>query len=103
MVYQLRTYVLYEHNKDAFLARFRDHAARIMAGYGFQMKHMWLTGSGDNLQFIYLLEWPDEATLRQAWVLFRADQEWAEIKQQTNSLHGDMVGTITDDILIPVM
>jgi hypothetical protein len=30
MIHQLRIYEIFENNKDAFHARFRDHAARIM-------------------------------------------------------------------------
>ncbi|MFN8439471.1 MAG: hypothetical protein U0175_01790 [Caldilineaceae bacterium] len=30
---------------------------------------------------LYLLAWPDEATLDRAWAEFRADAEWGEIKR----------------------
>jgi len=35
MIQQLRIYEIFEHNKEAFQARFRDHAMRIMKRYGF--------------------------------------------------------------------
>jgi hypothetical protein len=41
MIHQLRIYEIFEHNKAAFHARFRDHAARIMARHGFQIVAMW--------------------------------------------------------------
>jgi hypothetical protein len=37
MIHQLRIYEIFESNKDAFHARFRDHAARIMQHYGFEI------------------------------------------------------------------
>jgi hypothetical protein len=36
MIQQLRIYEIFENNKAAFHARFRDHAARIMQRYGFR-------------------------------------------------------------------
>ncbi|WP_244522043.1 hypothetical protein [Bradyrhizobium embrapense] len=61
MIQQLRIYEIFENNKAAFHARFRDHAARIMTGrYGFKFASMWETKFGDRTEFVYLLEWPDE-------------------------------------------
>jgi hypothetical protein len=57
MIHQLRIYEIFETNKQAFHARFRDHAARIMKTYGFQIAAMWEARSGEKTQFIYLLEW----------------------------------------------
>ena len=33
MIHQLRIYEIFEHNKAAFHARFRDHATRIMGRF----------------------------------------------------------------------
>ena len=41
MIHQLRIYEIFEHNKSAFHERFRDHAARIMQKYGFDIVAMW--------------------------------------------------------------
>jgi hypothetical protein len=41
MIYQLRIYGIFEHNKSAFHTRFRDHAARIMRRCGFDIAGMW--------------------------------------------------------------
>ena len=68
MIQQLRIYEIFEKNKAAFHARFRDHAARIMTGrYGFKFASMWETKIGDRTEFVYLLEWPDEATKIAQW------------------------------------
>ena len=55
MIQQLRIYEIFEKNKAAFHARFRDHAARIMrTKYGFQIVAMWETKLGDRTEFAYL-------------------------------------------------
>jgi heme-degrading monooxygenase HmoA len=102
MIHQLRIYEIFETNKQAFHARFRDHAARIMKTYGFQIAAMWEARSGEKTQFIYLLEWSDEAAKAAAWSAFMADAEWAEIKRITSAKHGALVGGIEDRTLVPL-
>jgi len=93
MVQQLRIYEIFEKNKAAFHARFRDSAARIMqTRYGFRIVAMWETRLSDRTEFAYLLEWPDETTKTAAWSAFMADTEWSEIKRVTHAEHGLMVG-----------
>jgi hypothetical protein len=100
MIQQLRIYEIFEKNKVAFHARFRDHAARIMrTKYGFQIVAMWETRLGERTEFAYLLEWPDETTKTAAWSAFMADTEWSEIKRVTHAEHGLMVGQIEDRLL----
>jgi heme-degrading monooxygenase HmoA len=103
MIQQLRIYEIFENNKAAFHARFRDHAARIMRGrYGFRIVAMWETKFADRTEFAYLLEWPDEAARTAAWTAFMADAEWSEIKRTTSAEHGVMVGQIEDRVLQPL-
>jgi heme-degrading monooxygenase HmoA len=99
MIYQLRIYEIFEHNKAAFHDRFRDHATRIMQTYGFNILAMWETKTAQRTEFVYLLAWSDEATMRSAWSRFMADEEWKEIKRVTGAQHGDLVGEIEDRIL----
>jgi heme-degrading monooxygenase HmoA len=101
MIHQLRIYEIFEHNKAAFHARFRDHAARIMGKHGFDIVAMWETRTGSRTEFVYLLAWPDEATMRSAWARFLADGEWKDVKRVTREQHGDLVGTIEDRLLAP--
>jgi heme-degrading monooxygenase HmoA len=101
MIYQLRIYEIFEHNKAAFHDRFRDHATRIMRTYGFDIVAMWETRTDNRTEFVYLLVWPDELTLRSTWATFMADEEWKEIKRLTSAQHGDLVGAIEDRILVP--
>lgn len=101
MIHQLRIYEIFEHNKAAFHDRFRDRAAPIMRSYGFEIVAMWETQTETKTEFVYLLAWPDELTLRNAWAKFMADEEWKEIKRVTRAQHGDLVGEIEDRILVP--
>jgi heme-degrading monooxygenase HmoA len=102
MIQQLRIYEIFENNKAAFHNRFRDHAARIMrTRYGFRIVAMWETRVSDRTEFVYLLEWPDEAAKAAAWSAFMADAEWSEIKHVTHAAHGLMVGEIEDRLLVP--
>ena len=100
MIHQLRIYEIFEHNKAAFHERFRDHAMRIMQTYGFDILAMWEAPTGERTEFVYLLTWPDEATMRDAWARFMADEEWKEIKRVTSAQHGDLVGEIEDRTLV---
>lgn len=99
MINQLRIYEIFEENKAAFHDRFRDHAARIMRRHGFRIVAMWEARGDGKTEFVYLLEWPDEATKDAAWAAFMADDEWAEIKRVTASEHGSLVGGIEDRVL----
>src|SRR5919108_1155797 len=101
MIHQLRIYEIFDHNKAAFHARFRDHAMRIMKRYGFSIVAIWESRSPDRTEFVYLLEWPDVATKEAAWRAFLADEEWKEIKRVTKAEHGDLVGEIEDRVLLP--
>ena len=67
MIQQLRIYEIFEGNKAAFHARFRDHAAPIMRRYGFRILAMWEAKGETRTEFVYILEWPDEAAKTSAW------------------------------------
>jgi hypothetical protein len=95
MIYQLRIYEIFEHNKSAFHARFRDHAMRIMRRCGFEIAAMWETRTGPRTV------WPNETAKNAAWAEFMTDEEWKEIKRVTKAEHGDLVGTIEDRLLVP--
>jgi heme-degrading monooxygenase HmoA len=99
LIEQLRIYEIFERNKAAFHARFREHAMRIMKTYGFQFVSLWESRTGDRTEFVYITTWPDLATKEESWRRFMADVEWKEIKRVTNAQHGDLVGRIDDRAL----
>ncbi|HEY9566940.1 MAG TPA: NIPSNAP family protein [Thalassobaculum sp.] len=98
MIHQLRIYEIFEPSKAAFHARFRDHAARLMRGHGFDIRAMWETTTEARTEFVYILAWPDEATMRARWAGFMADPEWNRVKRETGA-DGPLVGAIEDRVL----
>lgn len=99
-IQQLRIYQIFDDTRGAFHARFRDHAMRIMRRHGFDIVATWESRHDGRIEFVYLLQWPDEATLRERWARFMADEEWARIKRETRA-QGPMVGDIEDRTLVP--
>lgn len=99
VIHQLRIYEIFDANKKAFHERFRDHAMRIMARYGFKIVATWESRHDNRTELVYLLEWPDTETMKEQWAKFMADQEWAEIKKVTAEAHGSLVGDIEDRTL----
>ena len=55
-IHQLRIYEIFDTNKQAFHDRFRDHAARIMKHYDFNIVAQWEAKNGERTEFDYLLE-----------------------------------------------
>jgi len=98
-IHQLRIYEIFENNKAAFHARFRDHAARIMRKHDFDIVAMWEAKSPERAEFVYILAWPDQATMEDRWAKFMADQEWSDIKRRSAAEHGTLVGEIESRVL----
>lgn len=98
-VQQLRIYEVNRENRDAFHQRFQDHALRIMKKYDFRVVDMWESDAGDKLQFVYVLEWPDAATLDKQWKAFLADTEWIEIKKRSAAEQGQLVKSAAGQVL----
>lgn len=90
-IQQLRIYELNRSNRDAFHQRFQDHALRIMKKYDFRVLDIWESDTGEKLQFIYLLWWPDRETMDNSWKEFLADPEWIEIKKRSAAQFGELV------------
>lgn len=101
MIHQLRIYEIFDHNREAFLARFAGQSARIMARHGFTLVASWETRTTRRMEFVYLLSWPDEAAMDAGWAAFLADPEWIEAKRATREACGPMVGEIEDRVLVP--
>lgn len=97
MINQLRLYKVRPELREMFLARFRDHAARIMRDrYGFRILAMWVERDAAQLRFIYLLSWADAAEKTEAWRRFMADEEWAEVKRKSRIPAGEPVIEVED-------
>ena len=98
-IQQLRIYEIFEGNKAAFHTRFRDHARRIMKRHGFDIVAMWESKRPERTEFVYVLRWPDEPTMKARWASFMADEEWSRIKRETATAHGQLVGDIEERVL----
>jgi hypothetical protein len=96
---QLRIYEVNRQNRDAFHQRFRDHALRIMKKYEFDVVDMWESDTGAALQFVYVLDWPDAATMERRWKEFLADAEWIDIKKRSAAQHGELVKDARGQVL----
>lgn len=70
-----------------------------MKTYGFNILALWEAKTDQRTEFVYLLSWPDETAMRNAWTGFMADEEWKEIKRLTSAKHGDLVDAIEDRVL----
>ena len=101
MIYELRTYETFNHNRKAFTERFEKHALRLMDRYNFKVIGCWDEVIGDMQNFVYLLAWDDMNSRQKSWGKFNADQEWSEIKQQTHKDHGQLVWKTHNKILQP--
>src|SRR5215510_7064659 len=88
---QLRIYEINRENREHFHQRFQDHALRIMKKYGFDVRDIWESDTGERLQFVYLLSWPDQATMEGRWKAFLADAEWIDIKKRYAAEYGELV------------
>jgi hypothetical protein len=60
---------------------------------------MWESAHDGATEFVYLLNWPDVATMKARWAEFMADKEWAAIKHETGAKYGDFVNHIEDRTL----
>lgn len=90
-LHQLRVYEIVRDKREPFHQRFQDHALRIMRKHDFKVLDMWESDTGEKLQFIYLLEWPDAGTMQARWKDFLGDQEWIDIKKRSAAEQGDLV------------
>lgn len=88
---QLRIYEINRSNRDPFHERFQDHALRIMKRHGLNVVDMWESDSGEKIELVYVLTWPDKATMDARWKAFLADQEWIDIKRRSAAESGQLV------------
>jgi hypothetical protein len=70
-----------------------------MRRHGFDILSMWESSHAGRAEFVYLLHWPDQATMTRRWDSFMADEEWARIKEITGARHEKLVGEIESRVL----
>jgi hypothetical protein len=102
MIYELRTYWAAPGKHDHMHARFRDLTVGLFARHGLQMIGFWTPepATAESGDLVYLLAFPDQATLDAAWNAFRADPEWQAGKAASEA-NGPLVAKLASTILNP--
>ena len=73
-----------------------------MKRHGFKVVDMWESDSGEKLEFVYVLSWPDRDTMDRRWKAFLADQEWIDIKKRSAAESGELVREANGQPLVRV-
>lgn len=102
MLYELRRYEAFGHNKAALYRRFAEHTTRIFDRHGFNQIGYFETVIGDGPDLTYLLGWDSLDERQQAWDAFHADPEWHSVRTRTTDEHGLLVGKTHSSILRPL-
>jgi NIPSNAP len=102
MLYELRRYEAFGHNKAALYQRFADHTTRIFDRHGFRQVGYFDTVIGDAPELVYLLGWESLDDRQDAWESFHADAEWNEVRRRTTEEHGLLVARTHSSILKPL-
>jgi heme-degrading monooxygenase HmoA len=101
-IYELRTYVLYPHNRERLYERFRDHTSKILTRLGFHTIGYWTVSAGEGEgNLVYLIRWESHADREAGWRSFAEDTEWQEVRAATNAEHGPLVAAAHSAILSP--
>lgn len=102
MLYELRRYETFGHNRAALHQRFAEHTTKIFDRHGFHQVGYFETVIGDGPELTYLLGWDDLAQRQQAWDAFHADPQWQRVSRETTAEHGLLVAKTHSSILRPL-
>ena len=84
-LYELRTYTTHEGRLPALNARFRNHTMKLFEKHGMKNVMYW-TPTDPKLAsntLIYVLEHKSEEAAKASWAGFRADPEWAKVRDES--------------------
>jgi hypothetical protein len=86
MLYELRMYRTAPGRVHDVANRMRDLVPPLFRKHGFPVPHAeWIVSAGAHMpMYVWLLSWPDSTQRAQAFSSLYADQEWAELRRQTN-------------------
>ncbi len=102
MLYELRRYELFGHNRDALHDRFADHTVPLFDRHGFRQVGYFETVIGDGPDLTYLLAWDGLDERQRAWAEFHRDPEWAAVRRRSTAEHGLLVARTHSSILRPL-
>lgn len=96
-VYELRRYVALPGREEALRQRFEDGTLALFEELGIRVVDFWETVATP-VELWYLLEWPGEQAMRDAWTAFRENPKWQALKA-TSEAGGPLVASITSTVL----
>ena len=99
MIYELRRYKLEPRNKIYFYERFEKQFLPIANRHGLKVVGAWDVNNSS--ETVYILAWPDLATLQSTWEKILADEEWIQIKKDSKEKFGDLVLQTHSEVLHP--
>lgn len=102
MLYELRRYELFGHNKEALFDRFAGSTIDLFDRHGFRQVGYFQTVIGDGPELVYLLAWDSLDERQAAWHAFESDPEWAAVRRSTTAEHGLLVAKTHSSILSPL-
>src|SRR5277367_4358339 len=102
MLYEVRRYEAFGHNKGALYNRFADHTVGLFDRHGFRQVGYFDTVIGDGPELTYVLGWEDLNERQAAWEAFNVDPDWAEVRTRTTAEHGLLVAKTHSSIVKPL-
>lgn len=102
MIYELRTYWAAPGKADALHARFRNLTLGLFARHSMHVVGFWTPKpeTEESGTLVYILAFPDQDALKQAWDAFRADPEW-QAGKAASEINGSLTARVTSTVLEP--
>lgn len=98
MIYELRTYKIFEGRMPAILNRFENITFPLFDRHGIEVVGFWTRSDANEL--VYLCRFKNEEEKKKRWAAFFADPQWIEAKARTEA-KGRFAEEIISHILIP--
>ncbi|HEY9280430.1 MAG TPA: NIPSNAP family protein [Eoetvoesiella sp.] len=82
MIYELKKYTAHSGKYSALTSRFVEKTLPIFKRLDIEVTNCWVSPEEANV-FFYLTRFPTEEARIAAWEAFAADEEWRQIKLQS--------------------
>jgi hypothetical protein len=102
MLYEIRRYEAFGHNKAALYDRFAEHTTVLFDRHGFRQVGYFDTVIGDAPELTYMLAWEGLDERQRAWESFDGDPDWAEVRRTSTAEHGLLVARVHSSIVKPL-
>ncbi len=99
MIYELRKYKVAQGRINELHERFESHTLRLFKKHGIKPIAFWTSVNDENSDYlIYLLQFDDLESQKNAWKMFMEDEERIEIWNKSNK-NGKLVIEIISETL----